>query len=1120
MKRRKQRRIIQSKRKKSYKCDVCQILLPSLKDYQKHVSDNIECKRDLPYSCQFCSYIGYEQHGFYKHLQCKATCQQFYKEKDVATGQMIDLSSCKVPHNASLPNQTSYQYKRFAVSGIVDTVQLNLTDNTLSNMDFQTQLDYLNKKKDTATEQSGYMSTSRIISSISNEILPLNDCFQYNHHDSNLDNMQLDNNNSEERDDTNHDTEIYDHIDQTLINNGVIDITEEQDEMNKRFSKMKFTHSDEASMDLFHIMKTSNVPLVMFDRIIRWLKRHEGRLVSHGTSGLLNRKSFIESMNNKLYTRSASIMKPKLCQTLLSSGRTSNVVIFSMKEMILRMVTNKSLFHSDNLLLNPTNPCADIPNDGYYGDVNSGTWFSDAKLRECSLPNHILMPFCHFIDGLSVDKYGKLTVEAVLTCCLWFNRKARNRSSSWWVHGFIEDQTLFRDQKNYVRHEKLQDYHDMMSKIFEEMKYIRDCGGIKLTLDFGKHGKHNVIAIPVIQYIIGDCKGNDTLCGRKGGHSLNMKGLCRDCNIPPDDGDNICIDAPLICKYITKNDIEGKSKEELEKFSFIPIHNCFSQLSFGGDPRGIYGGTPAEILHAVLLGLCDYIAEAIELMFTQTSMDQISHVVAGIYKDSRRQSERSLPNMSPFRNGLNSVAKLKAKERYARIYILFLALLNSYLSKDLCSRKRKKMHDNNDTPLITRMFLVKLLIVLKQTLSFHQWLKKERFVKDDFIMIGNSGDSRASKHIKTYLENFKQVVIRGGNGLKTPKFHQMLHVCDYIERHGTPLNYDGSRGENFGKVKIKDNAKLTRKQKVAFNFDIGRRISEEDIIDNASNIFQRNKGYWPSEYCNDTDIAANANRIQTTNSRANKGVSDKPRYKLICSMEHNENDSNIAEEINVHIDWGGQSKTPVRSYPEQLLKTVASRLYIGSPNIGGKVVNQSIVHGYTEITLNDNIYRCHPFYANTGSWYDWAYFKWEGSEASIPARILMILDLSECEISYEVDFDEDEASDIAHVATIPHLTKDKWVVVKAAESPSVLASELTDDHFTCDMITRIKLDEERIWLVPLLSLVNPCFVVYNRNYCDQMNNNDTCEHDSTAYIVKPMVEWSDCFLSPDLPLDT
>ena len=123
------------------------------------------------------------------------------------------------------------------------------------------------------------------------------------------------------------------------------------------------------------------------------------------------------------------------------------------------------------------------------------------------------------------------------------------------------------------------------------------------------------------------------------GHSLCMKGLCRDCNIKSNNVDNTCLEGPLLCKYITKNDVEGENKEELDSISFISIHNCFSELSFGGDNRGLYGWTPAEILHAVLLGLCDYITEAINLMLTQTSMDQISHVVAGIYKDSGRQSD-------------------------------------------------------------------------------------------------------------------------------------------------------------------------------------------------------------------------------------------------------------------------------------------------------------------------------------------------------------------------------------------------------------------------------------------------------------------------------------------------
>ena len=98
------------------------------------------------------------------------------------------------------------------------------------------------------------------------------------------------------------------------------------------------------------------------------------------------------------------------------------------------------------------------------------------------------------------------------------------------------------------------------------------------------------------------------------------------------------------------------------------------------------------------------------------------------------------------------------------------------------------------------------------------------------------------------------------------------------------MNYDGSRGESFGKVKIKDNAKLTRKQKGAFNFDISHRTSEEVIIDNASNIFQQNKGYWPSEFCNDTDIAENVNRIHNRTGRTENTThrsGDKRRYKII-----------------------------------------------------------------------------------------------------------------------------------------------------------------------------------------------------------------------------------------------
>ena len=124
---------------------------------------------------------------------------------------------------------------------------------------------------------------------------------------------------------------------------------------------------------------------------------------------------------------------------------------------------------------------------------------------------------------------------------------------------------------------------------------------------FGEYGMHDVIDIPVIQFIIGDCKGNGIICGRKGGHLLNINGLYRDCDVLPMDGDNTYIGSPLKCKYINVSDITSQTDDHIKQYSFLPIGNCFTPMSFDGCPCGIYGGIPVDIVHAMLLGLYQYV---------------------------------------------------------------------------------------------------------------------------------------------------------------------------------------------------------------------------------------------------------------------------------------------------------------------------------------------------------------------------------------------------------------------------------------------------------------------------------------------------------------------------------
>ena len=51
--------------------------------------------------------------------------------------------------------------------------------------------------------------------------------------------------------------------------------------------------------------------------------------------------------------------------------------------------------------------------------------------------------------------------------------------------------------------------------------------------------------------------------------------------------------------------------------------------------------------------------------------------------------------------------------------------------------------------------------------------------------------------------------------------------------------------QNFEKLKIRDNTKLTNKQKDTVNFDMSRRIQDEHIVNCVSTVYHDSSGDWP-----------------------------------------------------------------------------------------------------------------------------------------------------------------------------------------------------------------------------------------------------------------------------------
>ena len=74
------------------------------------------------------------------------------------------------------------------------------------------------------------------------------------------------------------------------------DICSQQKSFEKRFSSIVLTSSEIMQIGLFQILKPSNTPLIMFDRIIICVQRHEGITQQLGTQHCMKRESMLYSL--------------------------------------------------------------------------------------------------------------------------------------------------------------------------------------------------------------------------------------------------------------------------------------------------------------------------------------------------------------------------------------------------------------------------------------------------------------------------------------------------------------------------------------------------------------------------------------------------------------------------------------------------------------------------------------------------------------------------------------------------------------------------------------------------------------------------------------------------------
>ena len=128
------------------------------------------------------------------------------------------------------------------------------------------------------------------------------------------------------------------------------------------------------------------------------------------------------------------------------------------------------------------------------------------------------------------------------------------------------------------------------------------------------------------------------------------------------------------------------------------------------------------------------------------------------------------------------------------------------------------------------------------------------FLKD-WVMkeIHNKSDVKQKLVVmRKFMKRYKQLIQRENNGLKIPKFHEVLHICRDISRHGPTLEFDTCPAESNHRF-TKEEGKKTQRIKSRFVSQTATRIYERNVIYTAYDDSQMKNSHLNNKAKNNDD---------------------------------------------------------------------------------------------------------------------------------------------------------------------------------------------------------------------------------------------------------------------------
>ena len=391
----------------------------------------------------------------------------------------------------------------------------------------------------------------------------------------------------------------------------------------------------------------------------------------------------------------------------------------------LNDLLNEHVFSDiQNLVVDPTNRWGHYQRNSCphsTDELQDGEWFQGivASFPSNSCPASVTEDFIFgiqgYVDKTGTDVYQRRAVEPFVFTLTLFNNKIRNSSKYWRVLALLPASTSQKQTKKYVFGASVRNYHVALRAAFEEfIRLQKNPPIVRLRL-----GDQFLMVRARFFWIntIADGLANDQLVGRIQNRTTSPR-LSRGCHCPQHTAD----DSMHHCKFIRQSSMEclvvaalgpspdsvtwenyinslGSQKARKSVDAALQIRKRMAQsilrdvygqhvvdlvwfhVDQGPNPRGCFGSTPVDPMHAFEEGIVPNIMSVILDPLPDSAKTNLDALALSIVSANRW--DKDYPRMN-FSGGFSSLTLLTADEKVGKMLLLWLTM-HTTLGKDIMS---------------------------------------------------------------------------------------------------------------------------------------------------------------------------------------------------------------------------------------------------------------------------------------------------------------------------------------------------------------------------------------------------------------------------------------------------